>query len=110
LSACSPKSGSVLAEIAFPLHASEIIDKSETGRERNVSVPAKFLPIQILFVPAGPKSADFREKVTKNVTSSKKNIRVRERHFLPRKITKVAHYIFGHRKSDKRDVTHPHLR
>jgi len=33
------ESGSVLAQMAFPLHASEISDKSETGREKHVSVP-----------------------------------------------------------------------
>ena len=33
--------GSVLAQMAFPLHASEISDKSETGRDKNVSVPAE---------------------------------------------------------------------
>jgi len=30
--------GSVLAEMALPIHASEISDKSETGREKHVSV------------------------------------------------------------------------
>jgi len=33
--------GSVLAQMAFPIHASEISDKSETGREKHVSVPAE---------------------------------------------------------------------
>jgi len=32
---------SVLAQMAFPLHASEISDKSETGREQHISVPAE---------------------------------------------------------------------
>ena len=33
--------GSVLAQMAFPLHAPEISDKSDTGREKYISVPAE---------------------------------------------------------------------
>jgi len=33
--------GSVLAQMAFPLHASEICEKSETGREMHFSVQAE---------------------------------------------------------------------
>ena len=41
---------------------------------------------------------------------NKKN-RARERHILPRNVTNdVTRHIFGHRKNDKYDVTHPNLR
>ena len=48
--------GSVLAQMAFPLHASEISDKSETGRDKNVSVPTEsshFFPFQIFLYQRG---------------------------------------------------------
>ena len=67
--------GSVLAQLAFPLHASEISDKSETGRHQNVSVPAElshFFPFQKVLYRRGQNVKFFGKDVTKNVTSYKK--------------------------------------
>ena len=65
--------GSVLAQMAFPLHASEISYKSETGREKHVSVPAEashFFPFKkVLYRRDGPNVMFFGKDVTKNVTS-----------------------------------------
>jgi len=58
--------------MAFPLHASEISDKSETGREKHVSVPAKssdFFPFKKVLYRQGQTVTFFRKDVTKNVTS-----------------------------------------
>ena len=66
--------GSVLAQMAFPLHASEIIDKSETARDKNVSVTAEFshlFPFKKLLYWRGQNVTFFGKDVTKNVTSSK---------------------------------------
>ena len=57
---------SVLAEIAFPLHASEVSDKSETGREKNVSFPAEsshFFPFKKILYLRGPKVTFFGKDV-----------------------------------------------
>ena len=64
--------GSVLAQIAFPLHASEMSDKSETGRDKHVSVPAEsshFFLLKKLLYRRGQNVAFFGKDVTKNVTS-----------------------------------------
>jgi len=100
--------GSVLAQMAFPLHASEISDKSETRREKHVSVPAgssHLFPFKKKFLPAGPEMWRFSGRgVTKNVTSSKKKIscarsshssqkcdKCNASHFLsPKKVTNVT--------------------
>jgi len=55
--------GWVLAQIAFPLHASEISDKSETGKKKtcfSLSRIVTILPQNVTF---------FGKDVTKNVTS-----------------------------------------
>ena len=64
--------GSVLAQMAFPLHASEISDKSETEREKHVSVPAEsshFFPFKKVLYRRGQNVTFFGNVVTKNVTS-----------------------------------------
>jgi len=64
--------GSVLAQMAFPLHASEISDKSEMGREKNVSVLAEsshFFPFKKVLYWRGQNVTFFGKDVTKNVTS-----------------------------------------
>jgi hypothetical protein len=81
--------------MAFPLHASEISDKSETGREKYVSVPAEssyFFPFKKVLYRRGQNVTFFGKDVTKNVTNLKKN-RVRERHILPRNVTDVMRHI-----------------
>jgi len=63
--------GSVLAQMAFPLHASEITDKSETGRENHILVPAEsshFFPFKKAFSRQGQNVRFFGKDVTKNVT------------------------------------------
>jgi len=60
--------------MAFPLHASEISDKSETGREKHVSVPAEsshFLPFKTVLYRLGQNVKFLGKDVTKNVTSYK---------------------------------------
>jgi len=100
--------------MAFPLHASEISDKSKTGREKYVSVPAEsshFFPFKKVLYRRGQNVTFFGKDVTKNVTSSKKYFRVRERHILPRNATNVTRQIFFvTEKRDMCDVTHPNLR
>jgi len=67
-----PQLGSVLAQMAFPLHASEISDKSETGREKHVSVSAElshFFPFKKVLYQRGQNVTFFGKDVTKNVTS-----------------------------------------
>jgi len=84
--------------MVFPLHASGISDKSETGREKHVSVPAEsshFFPFKKVLYLRGQNAKFFGKDVTKNVTSQKKYFLVRERHILPRNVTR---HIFGHRK------------
>jgi hypothetical protein len=64
--------GSVLAQMALPIHASEISDKSETGREKHVSVPAKsshFFTFNFFLYRRGQNVTFFGKDVTKNVTS-----------------------------------------
>jgi len=64
--------GSFLAQKAFPLHASEISDRSETGREKHVSVPeesSRFFPFKKVLYRRGQNVAFFGKDVTKNVTS-----------------------------------------
>jgi len=66
----SGKIGSVLAQMAFPLH--EISDKSETGREKHVSVSAEsshFFPFKKVLYRRGQNVTIFGKDVTKNVTS-----------------------------------------
>jgi len=61
--------------MAFPLHACEIIDKSETGRENHVSVPAEsshFFPFKKVLYRRGQNVTFFGKDVTKNVTRKKK--------------------------------------
>jgi len=63
--------GSVLAQMAFPLHASEISDISETGREKHVSVTAEsshFFPFKFFLYRRGQNLTFFGKDVTKNVT------------------------------------------
>jgi len=87
--------------MAFPLHASEISDKSETGRENHISVPAEssdFFSFKTVLYLRGQKATFFGKDVTKNVTSSIFFFGVGERHYLPRNVTKVTRHIFGHRK------------
>jgi len=58
--------------MAFPLHASEITDKSETGRGKDVSVPAEsshFFPFKFFLYRRGQNVTFFGKDVTKNVTS-----------------------------------------
>jgi len=58
--------------MAFPLHASETSDKSETGREKLVSVPAEssdFFPFKKGLYRRGQNGTFFGKDVTKNVTS-----------------------------------------
>jgi len=60
--------------VAFPLHASEISEKSETGREKHVSVLAKsshFFPFKKVLYQRGHNVTFFGKDVTKNVTSKK---------------------------------------
>jgi len=73
-----------------------ISDKSETGREKHVSVPeiVTFLPVQKRFVPAGPKCDVYREGCDKKRHKLKKYFRERERHILPRNVTNVTRRIF----------------
>ena len=62
--------GSVLAEMVFPLHACEISDKSETGRENHVSVPTEnFFPFKKVLYRRGQNVMFSGKDVTKNVTS-----------------------------------------
>jgi len=66
--------------MAFPLHTSEIIDKSETGREKHVSVLAEsshFFPFKKVLYRRGQNVTFFGKDVTKNITSQK-NISVYE--------------------------------
>jgi len=87
--------------MAFPLHASEISDKSEMGKEKHVSVPAEsshFFPLTKVLYRRGQNVTFFGKDVTKNVTSYKKYFRVRERHIVPRNVTNVTRHIFCHRK------------
>ena len=75
--------GSVLAQMAFPLHASKICEKSETGREMHFSVQAEsshFFPFKKGLYRRCQNMTFFGKDVTKNVTSYKKYFRVRERH------------------------------
>jgi len=68
----SSHEGSVLAQMAFPLHASEMSDKSETGREKHVSVPAEsshFFPFKQFLYRRSQNLTFFGKYVTKNVTS-----------------------------------------
>jgi len=88
--------GSVIAQMAFPLHASEINDKSETGREKTCFSPSRivtFLPVQFFFVPAGPKCDFFREGCDK------------KRHKL-KKILSCARASHSSQKCDKCDESH----
>jgi len=71
---------SVWSEIALPLYASEISDKSETEREKLVSVPAEsshFFPFKKGLYRLGQKITLFGEEVIKNVTTLKKKFRAR---------------------------------
>jgi len=75
--------GSVLVQMAFPLHASEISDKSETEKEKHVSVQAEsshFFPFKKGLYWRGQNVTFFRKDVTKNVTSLKKNSCARASH------------------------------
>ena len=57
-----------------------------------------FLPVQIFFVPAGPKFDVLREGCDQKRHRLKIYFRVRERHILPRNVTNVTRHIFCHRK------------
>ena len=97
--------------MVFPLHASEISDKSETGREKLVSVTAEsshFFPFKKVLYRRGQNVTFFGKDVTQNVTSSKKYFRVRENHILLRNVTNVTFLVTE--KRDKYDVADPNLR
>jgi len=95
--------------MAFPLHAPEISDKSETGRETfSLCRIVTFVPVQKCFVPAEPKGDVFREGCDKKRHKLKKHFRVREPHILPRNVTNVTFFVTE--KSDNCDVTHPNQR
>ena len=67
--------------MAFPLHASEISDKSETGREKHVSVPAEsshFFPFKKVLYWRGQNVTFFGKDVTKKTSQIEKNIFVCE--------------------------------
>ena len=62
--------------MAFLLHASQIRDKSETGREKHVLVPAEsshFFPLKTVLYLRGQNVTFFGKDVTKNVTVNAKN-------------------------------------
>ena len=57
--------------MAFPLHASEINDKSESERDKNVSVQAEsshFFPFKKVLYWRGQNVTFFGKDVIKNVT------------------------------------------
>jgi len=63
--------------MAFPLHASEISDKSETRREKHVSVPADsshFFPFKKVLYQWGINCDDFRKGCDKKRHKLKKKI------------------------------------
>jgi len=67
--------GSVLAQMAFPLPASEICDRSEMGREKHISVPAEsshFFPFKKNFCRRGLNVTFFGKDVTKKRHKFKK--------------------------------------
>jgi len=87
--------------MAFPLHASEISDKSETAREKHVSVPADsshFFPFKTVLYRRGQNVTFFGKDVTKKRHKLQKYFRVRERHILPRNVTNVTRHIFSTKK------------
>ena len=138
--------GSVLAEMALPLHAPYIyiciyiylyvyiyiyiyifiwVGLSRNGlaaswdkwqiwdgkRKTCFSLSRIVTFLQKKLYQRAQKVTFFGKEVIKNVTSSKKYFRMRERHILPRNVTKVTRHIFWTpKKSDKCDVTHPNLR
>jgi len=59
--------------MAFPLHASEISDKSQTG-SLSPSLIVTFLPVQKSVVPTGPKHDVFGEGYDKKCHKLKKKI------------------------------------
>ena len=64
--------GSVLAQMAFLLHAFKISEKTKTGREKHVSVPAKlshFFPFKKVLYQRDQNVTFFGKDATKNVTS-----------------------------------------
>jgi len=87
--------------MAFPLHASEISDKSATGRGKHVSVPAEsshfFLFKQVLY-QRGQNVMFFGKDVTKMSQVEKKYFRVQKRHIIPKNVTNITRHIFCHRK------------
>jgi len=65
-------SGSVLAQMAFPLHASEICEKYETGKKMHFSVQAEsshFFPFKEVLYRQCQHVTFFGKDVTKIVTS-----------------------------------------
>jgi hypothetical protein len=53
--------------MAFPLHASEISDKSETGRGKHISVPdesSRFFPFKKVLYQRGQNVTFFGKDVT----------------------------------------------
>jgi len=89
------KLGSVLAQMAFPLHACEISDKSETGREKHVSVPAEsshFFPFKSFLYRRG-QNVTFFGKCDKKCNKLKK-------------IFSCARASHSSQKCDKCDASH----
>jgi len=85
----------------FPSQISHISRKREAGRPFGIGPtlsPSRivtFFPVQKGFVPARPKCDVFWEGCDKKRDKFKKYFRVRERHILPRNVTR---HIFCHRK------------
>jgi len=64
--------GTDLAQMAFPLHPSEISDTSETAREKNVSDPAEsshFFQFKKVLYRRDRNVTFFGKDATKNATS-----------------------------------------
>jgi len=99
--------------MAFPLHASEISDKSETGREKHVSVPAEsshFFPFNF-FCTGGAKMWRFSGRMWQKTSQVKKIIFLCESvAFFPEMWQMWRVTFFVTEKSDKCDVTLPNLR
>jgi len=110
---CVGELGSVLVQKAFPLHASEISDKSETGREKHVSVPAEssyFFPFKF-FCTGEAKMWRFSGSMWQKMSQVKKSIFVCESVTFFSEMWQIWRVtFFVTEKSDKCDVTHPNLR
>ena len=100
--------------MAFPLHASEICEKSETRRKIAFFSPSRivtFLPVQKSFVPAVPKCDVFREGCDKKRHKFKNLFSCARASHSSQKWDKCdASHFFVTEKSDKCDVIHSNLR